>query len=440
MNPTEGAPAGGADAGSLRDEEESKPRSFEAECAPPGDDASRAANAVAYVGGALVLLGLLALALTWSLELWDTVTLLGIVGAVAAVLSWATRRLRPPAVSDVLAGVAAMALILCFDTVLDASDVVVGPAERWVLLCAPLMVLGGAFSWWFRSRAAGAWAVVGWVLLPLALVTGSEERLGFTLPLSVTVSEVSVWVALALMVVAATLVEQAARFAARRGRVDPSTVSWTTFVSSTTLGIVLVIAASVQHQSWFYFVLVALSAAVTGVAVWQREWIWLSTASRLFTAAAVTALGGIDSGPGRAMGLVVLSYSFFTFTPLRRRLPDRLSVRLWEGMIWLMGLCTSCAFAFAPGAWPAAGGLWAVAVIAIAATRRRALAMVLAALALFVVFIVRVIDMFGATVGAGFGTIAFGVAILVVVVIWRQGVRSASSRLKPLNLARFRLR
>ena len=29
----------------------------------------------------------------------------------------------------------------------------------------------------FRWRAVGAWAVVGWVVLPLALTTGSEERL-----------------------------------------------------------------------------------------------------------------------------------------------------------------------------------------------------------------------------------------------------------------------
>ena len=52
----------------------------------------------------------------------------------------------------------------------------------------------------FASR--WAWAAIGLVALPLALATGSETRLGFTLPLSVTVSEVSVWVALALLVVA----------------------------------------------------------------------------------------------------------------------------------------------------------------------------------------------------------------------------------------------
>ncbi len=111
-------------------------------------------------------------------------------------------------------------------------------------------LLALAFTWWFRSRAAGAWAVIGLVALPLALATGSETRLGFTLPLSVTVSEVSVWVALALMVVAVTLVEQATRVAARRGNVTDATVTWIVFVASSALGMALVISARVQGESW----------------------------------------------------------------------------------------------------------------------------------------------------------------------------------------------
>ena len=263
--------------------------------------------------------------------------------------------------------------------------------------------------------------------MPLALATGSEERLGVALPLLDPLSEISVWAALALMVVAVTLVEEAVRLAARRGRISPSTATWITFVASSTLGVALVIAAAVQDTSWFYFVLIAGAAAATGIAVWQREWVWLPTATRLVSTCGVTALGGIDSGPGRAMALVILSYSFFTFTPLRQRLPDRFSVRMWEGMIWLMGFGASCAFAVAPAGWPAAGALWAAAVMVLGAAQRRALAMVLSSLALFVVFIVRVIDMFGATAGAGFGTMSFGVTMLVFVVIWRQRASSAPS-------------
>ncbi|WP_420445325.1 hypothetical protein [Candidatus Poriferisodalis sp.] len=91
-------------------------------------------------------------------------------------------------------------------------------------------------------------------------------------------------------------------------------------------------------------------------------------------------------------------------------------------MIWFTGFCASCAFAFAPGVWPAAGGLWAAGVIVLAAIQRRVPAMVLAALALFVVFIVTVIEMFGAITGTGFGTIFFGITLLGVVVAWRQWV------------------
>ena len=133
--------------------------------------------------------------------------------------------------------------------------------------------------------------------------------------------EISVWASLGLMVLAATVVEQATQFAARRGWVAASTAVWTAFVATTVLGTALVLAATLQGQSWFYFILVAGAAVATGVSVWQREWVWLPTAGRLFSTAAVTALGGVNDDPGRAMGLVVLSLSFFTFAPLARRLP-----------------------------------------------------------------------------------------------------------------------
>ena len=395
--------------------------------APLADMGSpRPANAVAYVGGALVLVGLFALAFTWSTGLWEITALMGVVGATALLLSWAMRRFSPPVVSDVLAGVAVVSLTFCVDAGLDASGIVFGRVERWILLCAPAILFGGAVCWGLRSRLAGNCAVIGWVLLPLALATGSEDKLGVSLPLLDTLSEFSVWAALALMLVAVELVEQAIRFAARRGWVTPETASSITFMASSPLGLALVIAASVQGSSWFYFVLVSCAAAVTGIAFWQRDWAWLPTSVRLFYAAGISALGGIDSGPGRTMGLVVLLFSLFPFSPLRGQLPDRFAVRRWEMTIWFIGMCVSCAFAFSPGGWPAAGGLWAAGVIVLAAVRRRASAMVLASLALFAVFLARMIDLFGAVVGAGFGTMFFGALLLAIVVVWGERVRFAS--------------
>ena len=73
-------------------------------------------------------------------------------------------------------------------------------------------------------------------MLPLALTTGSEERLSFTLPLGVSASEVSVWAALALMALAVTLVERGVRFAETRGRVSPATGFLSLFSSATNKG------------------------------------------------------------------------------------------------------------------------------------------------------------------------------------------------------------
>ena len=395
---------------------------LEADPGSPADaGAGRAADAIAFVGGALVLVAVLVLGFGLYSDLAERLALLSSAGCVALAAAWATRRLLPAAVSDVLAGIAAVSLVLCLDVVLHEIGSAISPHVRWILICGALMSLGGALCWWLRSRVAGALAVAAWVALPAALATSRPEDVDLAVPfLRAGVPEISVWASLALMVLAATVVEQATQFAARRGWVAPSTAVWTAFVATTVLGTALVLAATLQGQSWFYFILVTGAAIATGVSVWQREWVWLPTAGRLFSTAAVTALGGVDDDPGRAMGLVVLSLSFFTFAPLARRLPRHFAVRVWEGTIWFMGLGVSCAFAFAPGGWPAAGGLWAAAVILLAAFQRRWLALVLGTLALYVVFIVRVIETFGAGAGAGFGTLMFGVTLLVIVTVWRQ--------------------
>ena len=394
----------------------------ETDPAPSADaGAARAADAIAWVGGVLVLVAVVVLGFGLYSDLAERLALLSSAGAVALAAAWATRRLLPAAVSDVLAGIAVVSVVLGFDVVLHEIGAAISPHVRWILICAALMLLGGALCWWLRSRVAGGLAVAGWVALPAALATSRPEDLDLAIPfLRAGVPETSVWASLALMVLAATAAEQATSFAARRGWIDPSTAVWTGFIATTVLGTALVLAAMLQSQSWFYFILVAGAAVATGVSVWQREWVWLPTAGRLFSTAAVTALGGVDDEPGRAMGLVVLSLSFFTFAPLARRLPRHFAVRVWEGTIWFMGLGVSCAFAFAPGGWPAAGGIWAAAMILLAGFQRRRLALVLGTVALYVTFIVRVIEAFGAGAGAGFGTLLFGITLLAIVTVWRQ--------------------
>ena len=78
---------------------------------------------------------------------------------VALAAAWATRRLLPAAVSDVLAGIAAVSLVLCLDVVLHEIGSAISPHVRWILICGALMSLGGALCWWLRSRVAGALAV-----------------------------------------------------------------------------------------------------------------------------------------------------------------------------------------------------------------------------------------------------------------------------------------
>ena len=221
--------------------------SLEADPGSPADaGAGRAADAIAFVGGALVLVAVLVLGFGLYSDRAERLALLSSAGCVALAAAWATRRLLPAAVSDVLAGIAAVIagpLLGCRvarDWLGDQS-----PRMRWILICGALMSLGGALCWWLRSRVAGALAVAAWVALPAALATSRPEDVDLAIPfLRAGVPEISVWASLALMVLAATVVEQATQFAARRGWVDPSTAVWTAFVATTVLGTALVLAAT----------------------------------------------------------------------------------------------------------------------------------------------------------------------------------------------------
>ncbi len=128
--------------------------SLEADPAPPADaGAGRAADAIAFVGGVLVAV----LGFGLYSDLAERLALLS--SAVALAAAWATRRLLPAAVSDVLAGIAAVSLVLCLDVVLHEIGSAISPHVRWILICGALMSLGGALCWWLRSRVAGALAV-----------------------------------------------------------------------------------------------------------------------------------------------------------------------------------------------------------------------------------------------------------------------------------------
>ena len=82
---------------------------------------------------------------------------------------------------------------------------------------------------------------------------------------------------------------------------------------------------------------------------------------------------------------------------------------------------------------------------AFGALRGRPFALVVGGLALFIALLVTVIDVLGATVGAGFGTMVFGVTVLAAVMFWREQVAAFSRRdmfrtsVPRLTLTRTRL-
>ena len=450
--PAREAPPAGA---RLAEAQATEPPSLEAEPEAPAADDSRATLAAdigVIIGVVLVLVGAFALAFVhFAADATAQLAALSVAGGVALAVARASRGLRPRAASNWLA--AAGALLLGISIVLGSAQVGYAFAsfqEGWVLTCIILMVVCGAVCWWLRSAMAGSLAGAAWVALPGVLALPATFELTswpyvFTEPMP----SLALWGTLSLMVVAVLLVELASMYLDRRSWAGREATVGVVATSSTVLGIALVAAAATQGASWFYFFLIGGAVALTGLSVWRGERTWLSLAGRLFTASALTTLFHIDEGSSMALALLLLGLTFFTFTPLRNRLPGGFAVLRWEAVIWLNGLAIACAFALELGAWPVVEWAWAGGMVALGVLRGRPVAMLVGGLALFIALMVTVIDMLGATVGTGFGTLLFGVTVIGAMIVWRQQIAAFSRRdilriilrdIPPLRRPRLTLR
>ena len=392
--------------------------------APPGA-AGRVADAAACVGVALVAAAALLLAFSqFEGDFAPQLATLSVVGALALGAAAAARRLRLSAASDLLAGAAvtlwSVAIAVALDELGGGGDAELG----WAVICAAVAAIGTAVWRATRSISAGTLAIVGWVALPLALTVGGDFEQIFESQ-TPTASAIG---ALILMTLAAALALLGAQLARRRGWADSTTVWCAAFVATTALGVGIGLVAIARDEAGFDFAFLAGAAAATAIAVHRRESVWLPAASCLFYCASIAALVDIEDAPRNALALLLLALSFFPFAPLARRLPEHWLTRVWELAVWAAGLTAAIGFAAADGSWPAAGGVWAAAMILSAALQRRWLAMAAGVIGLYIVFLIIVIETFNASAGAGFGTLLFGLLVLTAVLAWRRRLTLHAAR------------
>ena len=394
---------------------------------PEDTRAALAADIGAALGALLVLVGTLALAfMHFEDDSTAQLVVLGVAGVVVLAVARASLELRPRAASNWLAGGGALLLGISF----APASALFGYAfdsfqEGWILGCILLMAVCGAVCWWLRSALAGSIAAAALVALPGALtLPATFELASWPFVFSQPVSALLFWGALSLMALVVLAVELVSLQMDRRGWADRDTSAGAVITSSTVLGIALVAAASTQGASWFYFLLIIGAVVATGISVRRRDRTWLSFSGRLFTASTLTTLLHINETSSMALALVLLALTLFPFIPLRNRLPGGFAVLRWEVTIWLCGFAIACAFAFEFGAWLIVEWAWALAMVLLGVARSRPIALVIGGLALFVVLMITIIEMVGATVGTGFGTLVFGATVLAAVIVWRHGYES----------------
>ena len=400
-------------------------RTFEsqrpADHAPPGATA-RVTDAAAVIGAALIIAAAMVLAFAqFNDDFPARIAVLSIAGAAALGLSFPAARLRFGAAADILAGGSVLLWTVCLVAALD-EIAAPGDAELgWLLICAVTVLLAAAIWRWTHSRSAGALGVLAWIALPAALaISTAGDAEEFAGPFPDSVSAARAWGALILACLATALLAVATHRAAHRNRIDRWTASGAVLLASTALAVGIVMLAVAADERSIYAATPVGAAALTGVALWRRDWLWLPAALVLFVSAGGFALGELYSPDGRALGTAVLALSLFPFAPLARRLPSHWTVHAWEAVVWLISLWLAGTFAFESGGWPAAGGVWSTIMILLAASRRRWLALAIGVVGLYITFLAVVIEQFNAGVGAGVGTLIFGLLVLSAALFWRR--------------------
>jgi len=249
-------------------------RSFEvqrAAAAAPLGGAARVADAAACLSGGLITAAALVLAFAqFEHDLGARSAVLSLVGAAAPAASFAARRLSLPAAADTLGGAAVLLLTICLASGLNELGGEADAALGWVLICAAVLLLGGAVWCWIGSRSAGVLALLGWTALPAALLISNEAGSDGFAPWHGEVSELRVWAALALMAAAAALAALAAQRARQRAWIDRRTARSASFTAAAALSAALVFTAAAQGESEFYYTRPAAAAAAAAPAFWRR--------------------------------------------------------------------------------------------------------------------------------------------------------------------------
>ncbi len=405
-------------------------RAWEAEQASNSSLAhGRVADAAAYLGVSIVIAAVYMLGATVLEDAAAFAALSVAVGVIAAVSAWLSQRVGAAALSDACAGAAVLLIAAALAALLDElggeDDVWIG----WLLVSLCVALTGAGLVRLVRSRLAFAAAAAAVALIPLTLAV---EAGGLEAGIYGSEGSLDGWRQWAALAVAA-LVGGALLYALSRPRLDGQLARWGRLGASLGTGVAILGLAGASASPVSDWMALLAGWVITGWALRDARPELLPASALLLVGALAGGLSDIDHGARLGLTVIVL-LTALELTALGLAGP-RLTGRLaghwltpaWESTLLIAGVAgASILAAHSPG-WGALGLVWALVLLIAGVYWEHRLAFAFGVIGVYSAGLTLVLGQFDSSAGAAFGTLAFGLLVVLSGIIWRRRFRARAA-------------
>lgn len=412
-----------ADAALIEEDTADAIRSWEAE-QESRSAASRLADALAYLGVSVVLVGALMLSALRFDDGGAWIALPVALGVVAATLSWWLHHSSQQALADGSAGAAIVLIAVGLGWALEEAGDVGQESIGWLLISLCVLLTGGLMTRLVRSRIAVFLSALALGLMPVAIaVAGGLFDAGiFGDPRAL--EPWALWATFATVLV----IGVAALFLLEHSRrwLSADLVPWGRFGASFGLGLAILLLAGASPEPLIDWMSVLAGWLITAWA-FQRHRVELLPASGLLLVGALA--GGLsDLGDGSRIGLtLVVLFTALELTGLGMagprwlgQLADHWLTPFWESALLAGGVAAAAVLAAESEELAAIGIVWALILLAAGVLRQRRLELFFGVVGVYAAGLTLVLGQFESSLGAIIGTLLFGLLIVAGAMVWRR--------------------
>lgn len=418
------------DAGLIDDETADSIRAWEVARGKDGARShGRVADAAAYLGVSIVVAAVLMLGATVIDDSAGFAALGFAVGVVAGGVAWLSSRARAAALSDACAGAAvlliAVGLGILLDELGEEDDAWIG----WLLITLCVAVVGIGLFWSVRSRLAVFAASAALALMPLTLSVGVGALESGIYGGGRSLDGWQPWLTFVLVALVGVLLLYG--LGRIRRWLDPAMANWGRLGASLGVAVAVLGLAGASDSLIMDWMALLAGWAITGWALRDARPELLPASALLLIGALAGGLSDVNDGARLGLIVIVLLTAFeltaigLAGPRLTGRLAGHWLTPAWESALLIAGVTAATILAAESPEWATIGIVWSLVLLIGGVFWEHRIAFVFGIIGVYAAGLTLVLGQFDSSAGAAFGTLAFGVLVVLAGIVWRRRFRVA---------------